>query len=86
MSSCDSDGEVFRSTSVYLVILSSVIGGNLVNARRRDCISVLAVAESKVHESFVTLREGVKMAKQNAGSDRDESENIPEAICEKVMP
>ena len=39
-----------------------------------------------MHESFVTLREGMKMARRNAGRERDESENVPEAICERVMP
>lgn len=74
------------SASVYVMTLNSGIGGSLDNTRWRDRMSDWAVAGSKVHESFVILREGMKMARQKAGSDRDESENIPEAICESVMP
>jgi hypothetical protein len=44
-----------------------------------------AVETSKTQESLVILREGMKMARRKAGSDREDTKNIP-VNCERVMP
>jgi hypothetical protein len=46
------------------------IGGSLDNTRWRDHMSDWADAGSKVHENFVTLREGIKLARRKAGRER----------------
>jgi hypothetical protein len=69
-----------------VVIFNSGIFGSLNNTRWRDRISDRAVTASKEQESLAILREGMKIARRKAGSDREDSENIPEAICERGMP
>ena len=81
-----SDSRMFNSAAVYVMILNSGIGGSLDNTRWRDRMSDWAVETSKEQQSLVTLREGTKMARRKARSDREDSESTPEANCESVMP
>jgi len=74
------------SVAVYMAMFNSGIGGSLGSMLWMDLMSDWAVAASKEQESFMTVREGMKMARRNAGSDKEESENIPEVICRRVMP
>jgi hypothetical protein len=78
--------EMSSSIAVYVVMFNSEIRGSLDNTRWRDRMSECAVATSKEQESFVILREGMKRARRKAGSERDDSKNIPDEICERVMP
>lgn len=59
-----------------VVMVNSGMGGSLDNTCRRDVISRMAVATSKVQERFVMG--GRVRARPKAVSERVDKENIPE--------
>lgn len=69
-----------------VMILNSGIGGSLDKTRLRLRMSDWAVETSKTQESLLTLRDGMKVARRKAGSDREDTKNTPEVNCERVMP
>jgi hypothetical protein len=68
----------------WVVMTNSGIGVSLDNTCWRDAMSELALAASKVQESF--MRGGIKRARQKAESKKEERENTPEDISESIMP